>query len=386
MRLPRVRLTWRSLLTPLVIVADLLALWVWAARPPRVYSDWLGLVGLPFDAPIFRLFAWAREENAPRTPSGCVSLFQTDELFIGGVLLLALGLLIVPLVASSCRSRLGLRLALPVRLPRFVSFRFRVTTALMAIAIFGLYLGWEIDAWRTWRLRDSYLQKASVAARDENANRSSLQSRQKELAKLEADSLQPADLALPEFGYYRSKAALAAQRAIFGGRLKREISHLSAMVDAFAARRHMYERAAAHPREAVAADSPLPVRTPEPYYGLGGGNYARVLADCDEVARTYPDFVEAHGAGAWIRASCPDARYRDGKLAVASATRACELTNWKDTEELSLLAAAFAEAGDFAEAVKWQEKAVELTIDQRNVGFARDRLALFKSGKPYRHN
>jgi hypothetical protein len=48
------------------------------------------------------------------------------------------------------------------------------------------------------------------------------------------------------------------------------------------------------------------------------------------------------------------------------------------------MAAAHAEAGDFEEAVKWQQKVVALTANQPHAADHRDRLALYKSGKPYR--
>ena len=41
--------------------------------------------------------------------------------------------------------------------------------------------------------------------------------------------------------------------------------------------------------------------------------------------------ARAHGSRAWLWSTCPDAKYRDGKKAVASATRACELTDWNDS-------------------------------------------------------
>jgi hypothetical protein len=373
----------RSLLT-LLIAADLLAFWVWSARPTGVYSGWLGLVAYPEASPMNRLLAWTREENAPRTPSGCYSLFETQELLFVGVLLIALVLLVVLLAGTRHGSRLGFLLASSVRLPRRVSIRFRVTTALVATAILALYLGWEINAWRTWRLRTAFQARAARAASDEQISQNIMQSRQGALARLESDPLPLTDFSQPEYGYYRSRAALAASRAVAIDTWKREIRYQSVMAEAHAAQKRKYEWAAAHPLAPVAADTPFPTREPDANDGLARGDYARALYAYEKQIQGYPDYVEAHEQRAWIYATCPDARYRDGPRAVASATRACELTNWKDTGALTFLAVAFAESGDFAEAVKWQEKVVALTSDPRNANVARERLTLFKSGKPFR--
>jgi len=78
-------------------------------------------------------------------------------------------------------------------------------------------------------------------------------------------------------------------------------------------------------------------------------------------------------------------RYRDGKKAVESAARACELGQWKDAEPISTLAAAYAEASDFAKAVEFQEKAIKLykkTADQKQ---GKERLKLYRQKKPYRY-
>ena len=85
-----------------------------------------------------------------------------------------------------------------------------------------------------------------------------------------------------------------------------------------------------------------------------------------------------------IRATCPDGIWRDGKGAVEFATRACELTAWKETSSLDMLAAAYAETGEFDKAVRWQEKAnMQYTdADERRKG--EERLKLYKEKKPYR--
>jgi hypothetical protein len=50
---------------------------------------------------------------------------------------------------------------------------------------------------------------------------------------------------------------------------------------------------------------------------------------------------------------------------------------------LDTLAAASAEAGDFANAVKWQKQALQL-IDKMDRGDYQSRLELYKAHKPYR--
>jgi tetratricopeptide (TPR) repeat protein len=114
------------------------------------------------------------------------------------------------------------------------------------------------------------------------------------------------------------------------------------------------------------------------------GKYDKALADFNDAVRADPEESGGHVCRAWLLATCPVALYRDGPGAVASATRACELTGWKGAYEVSTLAAACAEAGDFDAAVKWQEKAVALYDDAILKENARARLALYRAREPYR--
>ncbi len=69
------------------------------------------------------------------------------------------------------------------------------------------------------------------------------------------------------------------------------------------------------------------------------------------------------------------------------ATRACQITKRQNTEMLDTLAAAYAETGRFEEAIKTTEEIRALAVsahDTRTADMARQRLELYKAGKPYR--
>ncbi len=87
-----------------------------------------------------------------------------------------------------------------------------------------------------------------------------------------------------------------------------------------------------------------------------------------------------------LLSTCPDQRFREGAEGLRVAQRLCELDGYRFPPFLSTLAAACAETGDFAGAVKWQSKALELatTATQKEQEDHQARLALYQSGKPYR--
>lgn len=112
--------------------------------------------------------------------------------------------------------------------------------------------------------------------------------------------------------------------------------------------------------------------------------YEKAIGDYRSAMRIDPDSVAAHHNSAWFWATFPDRRFRDGKRAVEAATRACEITKWRDAEELGVLAAAFAEAGDFAKALEWQEKANTLYTEADDREDGAERLKLYKKRVPFR--
>ena len=112
--------------------------------------------------------------------------------------------------------------------------------------------------------------------------------------------------------------------------------------------------------------------------------YDKAISDYNEAIRLDPKDASAYNGRAWLWATCPDAKYRDGARSVESATTACKLSDWKAAYNLGTLAAACAEAGDFARAVKWQEKAVAMHADGADRQEWVDRLKLYQDQKPYR--
>jgi len=79
---------------------------------------------------------------------------------------------------------------------------------------------------------------------------------------------------------------------------------------------------------------------------------------------------------------------RDGTRAVAEATTACRLSRWMDFYHFDTLAAAYAEAGRFEEAIRWQEAAIARmdhlsTFPAETANDIRARLRLYEHHQPF---
>ena len=115
--------------------------------------------------------------------------------------------------------------------------------------------------------------------------------------------------------------------------------------------------------------------------------FGKAAADYAKVVEINPESPVGQNGLAWLLCTAPDAKVRDGKRAVEAATKACELTNYKNGGYLDTLAAAYAEIGEFDKAVEWQEKALKAgDIPVKDLDAARKRLELFKQKKPYRES
>ncbi|MBX9628152.1 MAG: hypothetical protein K2X82_30420 [Gemmataceae bacterium] len=98
-----------------------------------------------------------------------------------------------------------------------------------------------------------------------------------------------------------------------------------------------------------------------------------------------PKYASAIKNRAWIRATSKVDRCRNGEVAVEEATKACELTGWKNPGYIDTLSCAYAEVGDFDQAIRWQKKALEDPSYQREEGEnARAKLALYGKKRPFR--
>jgi protein O-mannosyl-transferase len=90
---------------------------------------------------------------------------------------------------------------------------------------------------------------------------------------------------------------------------------------------------------------------------------------------------------AWILATTPNDSLRNGKDAVMLAERACELTNGREPFFLGTLAAAYAETGDFRQAIATAQAARDLANAhglQEVVRRNDELLVLYRAGQPFR--
>ena len=112
------------------------------------------------------------------------------------------------------------------------------------------------------------------------------------------------------------------------------------------------------------------------------GQYDKAILDFNKAIEINPLDAEGYNNLAWLLATAKAPGFRNGKRAVDLALKACELSDWRDAEYVDTLAAGYARAGDFDNAVKWQEKALRYPKLARPSEF-QQRLNFYRERKPW---
>jgi tetratricopeptide (TPR) repeat protein len=145
-----------------------------------------------------------------------------------------------------------------------------------------------------------------------------------------------------------------------------------------------YDKALADYEEAIRLDPKfvLPRANRRQIYKKKG-EWDKVAAEWEAEVKEGSPTARTYNALAWLRATCSVEKHRNGQQAVKYATKACELTAWKNPRYLDSLAAAHAEVGDFDKAVEWQKNGMDLAPADEKADYE-SRLKLYLDKNPYR--
>ena len=115
-------------------------------------------------------------------------------------------------------------------------------------------------------------------------------------------------------------------------------------------------------------------------YDLAVQNWAKAL-------KLKPNSTEILNNIAWILATVDDKSVRDANKAIEAAGRACELTANKNAEYLDTLAATYAAASRFDDAIKTAHRSLDIAKAGNQTDLAGEiekRIKLYEAGQPYR--
>jgi tetratricopeptide (TPR) repeat protein len=117
------------------------------------------------------------------------------------------------------------------------------------------------------------------------------------------------------------------------------------------------------------------------------GEYDKTISDFKKAIELNPKDPTTYRIFAKLLATCSDEKYRDGIKAIALVSKAIELSSKKDMF-YDTAAEAYAESGNFQEAIKMQEKAIFFaTEEEKTNGYFEKlltQLKSYKENKPWR--
>jgi tetratricopeptide (TPR) repeat protein len=153
----------------------------------------------------------------------------------------------------------------------------------------------------------------------------------------------------------------------------------------------LFYNAAKKPRKAVQMFDKILAEKPRDANALRGradallsmGKQAEAIADYEKVLALDPKDAEVLNNFAWVLATSPEEKLRNGKRALDLATRAAELTSYQQAHILSTLASAYAELGNFESARKWSQKSVEVGKESLKEELQKE-LKSYQANKPWR--
>jgi Flp pilus assembly protein TadD len=118
------------------------------------------------------------------------------------------------------------------------------------------------------------------------------------------------------------------------------------------------------------------------------GQYGEALMHLEAAYAANPGDISVANNLAWVLATSPEAKHRNGPRAVQLAEWACKTTAYKSPPLLDSLAAAYAEVGQFDQAVRTTLQAIEIVRINPKVSTTtlESRLELYRAGRPYRES
>lgn len=151
---------------------------------------------------------------------------------------------------------------------------------------------------------------------------------------------------------------------------------------------HRFDEAVQQMRLALSLSPKPEIRTRLDFVNLlhQTGNLHEAVDQLRYILKLSPDCTEALNNLAWMLATSPDAKLRDGPAAVQLALHATHLPPVTNMCVLGTLAAAYAESGQYSNAVATAQKALEDETAAGNGRFAemnRILLKYYKAGKPF---